>query len=56
MKINCSVAYRKLFLRKVSGSLRILSQLSSRNFQMGKVEAIWEVITKSLGSNQMASV
>lgn len=35
--INCSVA-RSLFLRKDPGFLSILSQLSSRNFQIGKAE------------------
>lgn len=35
-----SVAFRILFLRKVVGSLSILSQLSSRNFQIEKVEDV----------------
>lgn len=40
MKINCFIAFRILFLRKVAGSLSILSQLSDRNFQIGKVEVV----------------
>lgn len=35
-----SVAFRILFLRKVVGSLSILSQLSSGNFQIEKVEDV----------------
>ena len=43
MKSNCSVI-RSLFLGKVPGSLSILSQLSSRNFQIGKVEGVQGIV------------